>query len=180
MMHKALIAAALLAAPGVATAAPLSIFEATGEALLSGDIETGLTADFFDLDGDDTDLAVSGDTLGGPVMAALLISDANSGATLLESSTVVGITLDLVDAGVAGPGRDRLRVQFGGLRGAAAGQFDATAIVTFEFFEEDGADLTGVDVSVGSAGIAPIPVPASLPLLAGALCFGVIALRRRG
>ena len=87
---------------------------------------------------------------------------------------------------------DSILLEIGDLSGEAAPLFGPSAFVRFDFFAEDfyvreadgGRFFDGqnpsVDVAIYASAPSPIPVPASLPLLAGALGIGALALRHRG
>lgn len=87
----------------------------------------------------------------------------------------------------AGFADDILQLLFGDLTGSAAGEFGPFVLIELEFFDpfpgidplRNLADGTAYDVAAVLSSVAPIPVPAALPLLAGAL-GGLVLLRRRG
>ncbi|GFE48890.1 hypothetical protein So717_06430 [Roseobacter cerasinus] len=176
---KSLLASLFLLAPLSAQAAQLLIFEAQGEALVDGDPAGDLFAEFFDLDFDDTDIAAGGQQLGGLQNASILITDLGPDP-LLESSDLLSVVLDITPIGPTGaPTEDFLTLVFGSLTGADADLFGDTATVVFSFFAEslDNSVISPVTARVYSD-LAPIPLPASLPLLAvGGIAL--LGLRRR-
>lgn len=90
----------------------------------------------------------------------------------------------LVQAGFAD---DILQLLFDDLTGSAAGDFTRFVLIELEFIApfpgtdplRNLADGTAYDVAATLSAVAAIPVPAALPLLAGAL-GGLVLLRRRG
>ncbi|WP_299961799.1 VPLPA-CTERM sorting domain-containing protein [uncultured Roseobacter sp.] len=168
-----------LLAPVTAQAALVSIYEAEGEALISGDAGTGFFGEFIDFDFDDIDVAVNGEQIGGLLVSDLLISNA-AGDTLLESADLIDSALTINP--INGDGtetEDFFTLVFGSLSGDGASLFGDTATVTFSFFEEtqDSGLFAPVRVGVFSD-LAPIPLPASLPLLGFGLA-AMVGLRRR-
>lgn len=179
-LMKSLLASLFLLAPLSAQAAPFLIYEAQGEALISGDPTGDFLADFFDLDFDNTDIAANGDQTGGLQFASLIISNLLGPDPLLESTDLQSAVLDLNPQSPTGaPTEDFLTLVFGSLTGLEADLFTGTATVVFSFFAESESNgvLSPVTARVYSD-LAPIPLPASLPLLAvgGIALFG---LRRR-
>ncbi len=176
---NALAASLLLLAPVSAHAASVLIYEADGEALVTEDGD-GFVGDFFDLGFDDIDISASADTTNGVPEAFLLISTISDGRTLLESSTVVDTELVINDPNDDGsPTEDFYTIVFGDLSGDDTGLFRGVATVVFSFFDETEDDGLFAPVNAQVyADMAPIPVPASLPLLAAGL-GGFVALRRR-
>jgi len=88
----------------------------------------------------------------------------------------------LVKAGFAG---DILQLLFDDLSGSAAGDFGRFVLIELEFIDpfpgtdplRNLVDGTAYDVAATLSSVAAIPVPAALPLLAGAL-GGLVLLRR--
>ncbi|MCV3272128.1 PEP-CTERM sorting domain-containing protein [Roseobacter sinensis] len=177
LLH-ALVAGLLLLAPLSVQAATILVYEADGEGVVTDGATTGFFGDFFDLDADDIDIAASADTTTGDLDASLLVSTL-SGATLLESTTVVSSSLTINDPNDDGsPSEDFFTIVFGNLSGDDTGLFGDVATVVFSFFEETEQDglYAPVNAQVFSD-LTPIPAPASLPLLAAGL-GGLLALRR--
>jgi len=170
---KSIAISVFLLAPMVANAAPFLIYEAEG----SGLIEDGFGA-FFDLDGDEIDVAVNGMQDGGTLIADLLVSRLDGGA-LLSSSNLVDSMLTVNPVVEDTNTQDVLTLVFGSLSGEDVALFGSTATVEFSFFEETVEDgfFTPVGVRIYSD-VAPIPLPASLPMLAAGLLV-VAGLRRR-
>ena len=89
----------------------------------------------------------------------------------------------LVQAGFAD---DLLQLLFGNLTGSAAGDFKQFVLIELEFIDPfpgtdplgNLVDGTAYDVVATLSSVTAIPVPAALPLLAGAL-GGLVLLRRR-
>lgn len=176
---KTLAASLFLLTPMTATAALVPIFQAEGEGLILGDAATGFFGEFIDFDFDDIDVAVNGEQIGSTLISDLLISNLN-GDTLLESASLASSLLSINPVNSDGTEtEDFLTLIFDGLSGDDAGLFGDTATVVFSFFEEtqDNGLFSPVGVEVFSD-LAPIPLPASLPLLG----FGVAAMvgLRRG
>lgn len=167
---RSTLLAAALALPTAAAAVPVTVYSAGGSALFDGRF-----ADFFDDGADGIDIAVSLEVVGDTLTGSLLVSD--PGGVLLESGTILDALLDLR------PGPDSVTLLFGRLTGAAAPRFGDAATAVFRFTQEDEDDgrFGSVGVSLLSDVPAPIPLPASLGLLAlgvGALS-GLSRLRRR-
>jgi hypothetical protein len=159
MTHLPILAAiATLIAPLGAEAATLVVYQAQGDAFVDDSDPSNIVADFFDTDGDDIDVAISGLFAGDVFGGSLLVSDA--GGTLLQSSLVVSSGFGF-DAGI-----DTFGVLFGDLTGTAATTFGDFAFVLFSYSADDALDGVYSPVSVDvTADVAPIPLPASLPLL---------------
>lgn len=107
----------------------------------------------------------------GTADAAIDILD---GADLYLSGILSGIKFE----------EDLLTLVFSGLTGSAATIFGSALQLEIFFLDPIGSDPlralvdgSSYDVVAFGSDVAPIPLPASLPLLAGAL--GVLALRRR-
>ena len=119
--------------------------------------------------------------------AAAFFSVQDGGGTFdpfLESFTLAGL----------GFVEDVIEIQFGNLAGTGAGNFNGSVLMTVAFADPDNllgsnpfadleigdytADITVANVAATSPQV--IPLPAAMPLLAGALLgFGGIARRRR-
>lgn len=183
-----LIAAACLAMPVAASAATFDtlVYDADGTALLFDSFVTGFNVEgsFFDNATTGSIVNVTGDAA---VDGASNVTDiastlfVNDGAdVLLESATVLSTEVNVdADAGTV----DTYEILFGGLTGSDVDLFDSSALVVFSFNAEDFA-LFGTPGPVNAkvysdlTDVAPIPLPASLPLLGFAL-GGAFALRRR-
>lgn len=176
---KAFAAGLFLLTPMMATAALVPIFQAEGDAIFDGDAATGFFGEFIDFDFDDIDVAVNGEQIGGMLVSDLLISNLN-GDTLLESTSLASSLFAINPANADGTEtEDFLTLVFDSLSGDDAGLFGDTATVVFSFFEEtqDNGLFSPVGVEVFSD-LAPIPLPASLPLL-GLGMAAMVGLRRR-
>jgi hypothetical protein len=152
LLKSALLAAALLL-PTAVTAAPITLYSASGAAQFDGQF-----ADFFDGDGDDIDVSVSVELSGGMFVGSLLVTDLSG--VLLESSTVFDALVDLQ------PGVDSATLFFTDISGSAIVGLGnlVTAIFSFTLEDEDNGVFDPVDVTLYGEP-APIPVPASLGLL---------------
>ncbi|WP_300015075.1 hypothetical protein [uncultured Roseobacter sp.] len=176
---KALAVGLFLLTPMAATAALFPIFKAEGDALIGGDAATGFFGEFIDFDFDDIDVAVNGEQIGGTLVSDLLISNLN-GDTLLASASLASSVLIINPVNTdATETEDFLTLIFDTLSGDDADLFGDTATVVFSFFEEtqDNGLFSPVGVEVFSD-VAPIPLPASLPLL-GLAVVAMVGLRRR-
>ncbi|MGZ2259057.1 VPLPA-CTERM sorting domain-containing protein [Roseobacter sp. A03A-229] len=178
-LFNALAAGFLLLAPISAQAASVLVYEAEGEGLVTDGDPTGFFGDFFDLDFDDIDVAVSADTTTPEVEASLLISTLG-GATLLESTSVVSTELTINDPEGDGTAtEDFFTIVFDSLSGDDSGLFGEVATVVFSFLDETEDDGLYAPVTARVySDLTPVPVPASLPLLVAGL-GGLVALRRR-
>lgn len=175
---NSLVVSALLIAP--VTAAATTVFEAQGSIAIDDLSGFGgpILGNFTDTDGDDITIAVNGALTSGILTAAFSISDASG--VLLSSNSVIDGVLDDNPPDLAGPVADSGTLVFDMLSGSATGLFGNTATIVFDLFSED-ADSFGTIGAVSAhviSDIAPIPLPASLPLLGGAL-LGAVALRRK-
>jgi len=165
LLKSALLAAALML-PTAVTAAPITLFSASGAAQFDGQF-----ADFFDGDGDDVDVSISVELSGSTLIGSLLVTDFSG--VLLESSTVFDALADLQ------PGADSATLFFKDISGSAIAGIGnlVTAIFSFTLEDEDNGVFDPVDVTIYGEP-APIPVPASLGLLL--LCLGALgSLARR-
>ncbi|MGC0225920.1 hypothetical protein [Pseudooceanicola nitratireducens] len=175
-LFKSLALAALITAP-VAAQAATAIYESGGDAFVAQYDVDWFGGDFYDDNLDDLDISVTGELEGASLTATLMVSD--STGTLLSSDTVVGSVWDIVDPDPAAT-LDRLTLTFGNLTGSAAALFGTTANVVFSFFEEDGDNgyFPGVTAQVFAGTTTPVPLPATLPLLAFAVA-GSLAMGSR-
>ncbi len=171
-LFKSLITAAMLAVPAPLLAAT-TIYETSGDVVL--DPIFGF-ADYAGSNGD-LSITITGALFGDVLDASLVVADA--GQALLESFDTVDFDIDFSGAS------DTARITFGSLIGDAVALFGSTATVEF-FFDPSAADvslapdfifLEDVTAQVVSD-VAPVPLPASLPLL-GAALVGFAALRRK-
>lgn len=165
--RNGLAALAMAVLPAAVMGAP--VYTATGFADYFDDGAGGFEGDFFDAGTDDIDVALSGAFDGADLLADLLVSD--STGALLEGSGLRSPALDLDGE------ENLLSFVVTDLTGSDASTFPfgAQIDVRFSDADDDGTVIDPVSVEIS---VAPIPVPASLPLLlvgAGAL----FALRRR-
>jgi hypothetical protein len=157
-LFRSILLAVALLVPGAAVAAPIQLYSATGAAQFDGQF-----ADFFDTDGDDTDISVTVELVGGTLTGSLLVSDL--GGTLLESDEVFDALIDLK------PGTDTATLVFKNFSGpVAAGLRSLVAVFSFSLEDEDNGAFDPVQVAVHAT---PVPVPASLGLLV--LALGAVA-----
>ncbi len=174
-MNRTILPAAALALmlSPLAAQAATTIYSATGDAIVDIFGPVDFDADFFDLDDDGIDVAAAVSQFAGIFDAALLVSDMSG--PLLASDSIVSVDIGL----------GTLTATFDSLSGPAAGLFGDTATAIFSFdpdFADGSGDefrflLSGVGVDIVSD-IAPIPLPASLPLLLAGL-GGIALLRAR-
>ncbi|WP_299783600.1 VPLPA-CTERM sorting domain-containing protein [uncultured Roseobacter sp.] len=176
---KALAASLFLLTPMTAAAALFPIYKAEGDALIGGDAAAGFFGEFIDFGFDGIDVAINGEQIGGTLVSDLLISNLN-GDTLLASASLASSVLTINPVNTDGTEtEDVLTLIFDTLSGDDADLFGDTATVVFSFFEEtqDNGLFSPVGVEVFSD-VAPIPLPASLPLL-GLAVAAMVGLRRR-
>ncbi len=164
-------AVAVVMAP-IPVQAATTVYRGSGDVFLDDLGPANVLADFLDTGTDDIDVAVSGRFESGVVAASLLVSDFGPDPRLSSTSVV---SVDLF------PGGSDSRVVtavFAMLSGTDAGLFGATAtaIFTFSAVDVDDGFLSPVDVVIVSD-LAPVPLPASLPLLLAG--FGCLAGFRR-
>lgn len=194
---KALAASVSVALPTAVLAAPVPIFESLDGLFNRGNLEIepeDLTFEPFDADFIQFDRFVEekeDGTFGsiGDEGRDLIVTDSETLERLLLGTTVlrqVGTTASATPG--TPPTQGEFLFQIGDLSGPAADLFGSSAYLAISFddpdsvFEDDegfsAGVVFGVDARVFATAPAPIPVPASLPLLAGALGLG--ALLRRG
>lgn len=166
MLLRSFTLAATLAFAPFAVQASTVAFSATGSADVFQVDPTLTEFLFLDEDGDDTEIAIEGIFENGVADGAIQISDFANGV-LFASDEIFSFDL----------GTDVLTVVFNASN-FETNLFDQIATVVFTFdlaSASDGFyDLVSVDVF---SDIAPVPLPASLPLLLAGL--GVIAAVRR-
>ena len=177
LRHAALAAALALApaafATGTAEAATV-VYQSSGAVLYDDASAPDVFADFTGT-GIDPNVSVTGALQGGVASGALFVSGA-AGA-ILESTDLVSYAL-----GTGAAGQRTLTVVFTMLGGSGAGLFGgedglATAIFTYGPGNFEAGFPDPVDVAILSD-VAPVPLPASLPLLL--LGLGAVAALRRG
>jgi len=153
--------------------------------------------DFFDLD-PDGDLSAFGaevDTTDGVSTVGFTEIGFGFGYSLSDPSGDFSGGFDVFDedgeflAGellAVGFTEDLIELQFGNLGGAGAGVFGSSVLIMISFDDSLGpnpfsafvdGDVLGASISIAS--VAPIPLPAGLPLLLTGI-GGIALLRRRG
>lgn len=171
----------LLAAIAFATA-PLSalatpVYTTGGSIFIDSSSSPDIFGDFFDDGADGLDISVTGSLIGGTLMADLFVSDGSG--TLLSSSSVLSSVFDIIAPNNGVATADTATIVFDTLSGSATALFGSTATLVITFFQED---ETGGFIDTATAEVfsdlAPIPLPATLPLLGGAV-LGAFALSRR-
>ena len=172
---KTLCAAALFSLPVAAFASP--VYQSGGSILIDASVPTDILGDFFDDGADGLDISVTGSLTGGVLSADLLVSDGTG--SLLSSGSVLSSVFDIIPPDNGAATQDTATIVFDALSGAETGLFGSTATVVFSFFAEDESfgfiDTASVEVF---SDLAPVPLPASLPLL-GAALLGAFAVSRR-
>lgn len=166
--------AALVAATTTA-AASAPLFGATGD-FFADPYDVSALFDFVDTGTDGVDLALTIMDLGGTtgVMSGeLLLSD--DGAVFLSTSTV-----QRIDAAATGVSSGSFTVYFVPSNGTLAPRVrgNLTVRVDYLFDPEEGAHFGTSTVTIKGA-LAPIPLPATLPLLGGTLLAVSANARRR-
>lgn len=173
---QTLCAAALFSLPVAAFAAP--IYQSGGELLIDASDPNDILGDFFDDFIDGLDISVTGSLVGPTLSASLLVSDASG--SLLSSSSVLSSVLNIIAPDNGTATQDSATIVFDTLLGSETGLFGSTATVVFTFFAEDDDGTGYIDTASVEvfSDLTPIPLPASLPLLGGAL-LGAFAMSRR-
>lgn len=167
---KTSLTALMLTAPLPALAAT-TVYETTGDVVIDTFFGTG---DYIGTNGD-LNITVTGSLFGGVLDAFIEVGEGAS--TLLTSSSAIDFDIDT--------SADFASITFDNLSGAATALFGSTATVEFSFdfdtFDTDSIPgfgfLSNVTAQVVSD-VAPVPLPASLPLLGAALA-GAAMLRRK-
>lgn len=178
-LNKLFAIGALALLPVAATAAPVTVYEADGIGYVDDLDPTYVTFDFFDDDLNMLDVSLSAVLDAGVFSATLTVSDFDTGL-LLESSSVLSYDAEINDPLTDGTKTlDSATITFDALSGPSMGLFAGTAQVVFSFYEEDSAfgEYTGVNAKVLST-LAPVPLPATLPLLGLGLGLGAFVARR--
>ena len=187
---KTLLTGALLSMPIAAQAAPVPIFESLdGFGAVDETFADGLSPTEFDpFEPDFIQFATRGFTSGDVLN---VFADEEGLPILLSASTILRTRTTRSDAGPDGePTPDFTVYELGGLSGPDAGLFGPSAYLRLDYFDEgsfvvdDGevfttGQLDQVDARIYATAPSPIPVPATLPLLTGALGIGALVLRRR-
>ena len=191
MTIKTLLTGALLSLPIVAQAAPVPIFASLdGYGLVDVPFEDGLPLDEFGPFRPDYIQFTARGFTSGDVLT--VVADEEDLPTLLTASTVLRTKTTRSDAGPYGqPTPDFTVYELGGLAGPDADLFGSSAYLRLDYFDEDSfivsndgevipiGELGKVDARIYATAPSPIPVPATLPLLAGGLGIGALALGQR-
>ena len=190
MTIRTLAAGALLALPMAAQAAPVPIFAAAQVFAIAYDEDA---IDINELYPDGSDSIVFFSTNDPDRVDLTVFASPTESTVALEGGTLLRRTPPIPTPGPDDPRTpDSILLEIGDLSGESASLFGPSAFVRFDFFAEDfyvreadgGRFFDGqnpsVDVAIYATAPSPIPVPASLPLLAGALGIGALALRRWG
>lgn len=174
LRHAALAAALALApafAPTAGEAATI-VYQSSGFVFFDDSDPSDIIVDFFG-DATDPDVSATGRLTAGAASGGLLVS---GDETLLRGDTLVSYMMGTTEAGL-----QSLTAVFTMLTGTEADLFGgadgvATAVFTYDLADVDDGFIDSVDVAVLSD-VAPIPLPASLPLLLAGL--GAVAALRR-
>ena len=191
MTIRTLAAGALLALPMAAQAAPVPIFTETNSFAIAYD-ENAIDIDELYPSGGDTIFFQSPNPERVDRVDLTVYLSAEDLTVALEGDTLLRRTAPIPSPDPDDPRTpDSILLEIGDLSGESASLFGSSAFVLFDFFAEDfyNIELDGqsffdgqnplVDVAIYATAPSPIPVPATLPLLAGALGIGALVLRRR-
>ncbi len=183
---SAFVTAAALALPTTAAASTFGtlVYETNGSGLVFPSSVTGfdLEASFLDDNLSGLIIAATGDLAIDPtqgltdVIGTLTVTDEPS-VTLLETDTVVSYEFAL-DTDTS---EYKFDVIMGDLTGEDADLFGEYALVRFTLaldLDDIPSFVPGISAEIFSD-LAPVPLPASLPLLGGALLGGALIARRR-